>query len=541
MGKRRREPEMFAEERRSIEAARKELEADGLLSDASKANYAALLNRYEKFLQETNKIWNISDSQSLALMRMETELKSMLDNASQGFLTIDRNLKVQKQSSEECRRILGRKIAGQRITELLWPDDPIQRAEAESVLSLMLEEELADADAYAAKLPATFAKNGLLVRIEYKRIVRRDGEDARILIIMTDMTEQHQSRERLEYLSTHDSLTGLYNRSFIERLMDDGPHSQNAQNAPLSLVMTDMNGLKLVNDVFGHLRGDDLLVRSAVLLREVFGNEAVCARWGGDEFLVLLPGVDAQGCAEKVRTLGEACSATEPDPIKISMAVGTVTAAKGASHNYAQLFQQAEKEMYKKKLIESRNVRRKLIEDISETMYSSGIEDPAHIERLSTMAVELAERLGIARHSAQMNLLHLLIKLHDVGKMAIPHEVFQHEKSMTPQQWDIMRTHSEIGYRLAFSLGEPALAEAILSMHERWDGKGYPYGLQQEQIPEMSRLLALVDAYDIMTHSQSYRKPLTKEEAISEIIEKSGTQFDPLVVEVFVSWIDKAV
>jgi len=76
-------------------------------------------------------------------------------------------------------------------------------------------------------------------------------------------------------------------------------------------------------------------------------------------------------------------------------------------------------------------------------------------------------------------------------------------------------------------------------MHERWDGKGYPYGLQQEQIPEMSRLLALVDAYDIMTHSQSYRKPLTKDEAISEIIDKSGTQFDPLVVEVFVSWIDK--
>lgn len=536
MGKRRREPEMFAEERKSIEAAREELQADDQMSDARKSNYAELLNRYEKFLQETNKIWNISDSQSLALMRMEAELKSMLDNASQGFLTIDRALKVQKQSSAECKRILGRKISGQKITELLWPDEPARRADAENVLSLMLDE-TAETDANAARLPGTFEKNGLLVRIEYKRIVRRNGDDARIMIILTDMTEQRQSRERLEYLSTHDTLTGLYNRNFIERLMNDNAYPI---DAPLSLIMTDMNGLKLVNDVFGHFRGDELLVRSAALLRKVFGSETACARWGGDEFLVLLPGIDAKACAEKVRMLDEACAATEPDPIKISMAVGTAT-AKSAAQDYAGLFRQAEKEMYKRKLIESRNVRRKLIEDISETMYSSGIEDPAHIERLMSMSIELAGRLGVARNSAQMNLLLLLIKLHDVGKMAIPHEVFRHENSMTPQQWDIMRTHSEIGYRLAFSLGEPALAEAILSMHERWDGKGYPYGLQQEQIPEMSRLLALVDAYDIMTHSQSYRKPLTKEEAISEIIDKSGTQFDPLVVEVFVSWIDKAV
>ncbi|MFD0673604.1 diguanylate cyclase domain-containing protein [Cohnella sp. GCM10027633] len=538
MGKRKKELEVFADERRAIAAARRELQADIHQSNELKAGYAALLERYEKFMRETGKIWNISDSQSLALMRMETELKSMLDSAGQGFLTIDGDLKVQKQSSAECKRILGRKLAGQPFAELIWPNDPDRRGEAEALLAHMLENE-ADAEAYAKQLPCEFERNGLLVRIEYKRIVKKAGDedDARIMIILTDVTEQQQSRERLEYLSTHDTLTGLYNRSYIERRMNEG---REPVDAPLSMIMTDMNGLKLVNDVFGHLRGDELLVRSASLLKRSFGAEAVCVRWGGDEFLVLLPGADAKACAEKVALLNEACAATAPDPIKISMAIGTATARPGA-RDYAQLFQQAEKEMYKKKLIESRNVRKKLIEDISETMYETGIEDPAHIERLTTMAVELAERLGISRNSAQMNTLQLLVKLHDVGKMAIPREVFRHDRDLTPQQWDIMRTHSEIGYRLAFSLGEPALAEAILSMHERWDGKGYPYGLQQEQIPEMSRLLALVDAYDIMTHAQSYRKPLTKEEAIGEIMEKSGTQFDPLVVEVFVSWIDKAM
>lgn len=536
MGKRKRELEVFTEEREAILAARKELEADRHRDNGLRAGYEALADRYEKLLRETGKIWHISDAQGLALMRMETELKSMLDNAGQGFLTIDAGLKVQKQSSAECKRILGRKLSGQPIGELLWPDDPAARAEAERLLALMLAEG-EEPKAYAKRLPPTVERNGMQVRVEYKKIEKSAGaKEARIMIILTDMTEQRQSRERLEYLSTHDTLTGLYNRGYIERRMTDRRESL---TLPLSLVMADMNGLKLVNDVFGHLRGDELLIRSAALLGDVFGPEAVCARWGGDEFLILLPGTDAAACAAKVRKLNEACEATTPDPIKISMAVGTVT-AKSGGQDYAQLFQQAEKEMYKKKLIESRSVRRKLVEDISETMYASGIEDPAHIERLTAMATELAERLGIARNSAQMNLLQSLVKLHDVGKMAIPREVFRHDKGMTPQQWDIMRTHSEIGYRLAFSLGEPALAEAILAMHERWDGKGYPYGLQQEQIPEMSRLLALVDAYDIMTHSQPHRKALSKEEAIKEIIENSGTQFDPLVVEVFVSWIEKA-
>ena len=534
MGKRKRELEVFAEERRAIVAARKELQASAHRDNELRAGYAAMVDRFEKLLRESEKIGNISDSQSLALKRMETELKSMLDNAGQGFLTVDGSLKVQKQSSAECKRILGRKLAGQPVAELLWPDHPDVREEAERLLTLMLAPG-EDPKPIAKRLPASFERNGMQIRVEYKKIEKVPGtKEARIMLILTDMTEQRQSRERLEYLSTHDTLTGIYNRGYMERRMN----KRDGLAAPLSLIMADMNGLKLVNDVFGHLRGDELLVRTAQLLRDVFGSDALYGRWGGDEFLILLPGADADACAEKARLLNEACEATTPDPIKISMAVGTAT-SKAATTDYAQLFQQAEKEMYKKKLIESRIVRRKLVEDISETMYASGIEDPAHIQRLTKMATELAERLGVARNSAQMHLLQSLVKLHDVGKMAIPREVFRHEKSMTPQQWDVMRTHSEIGYRLAFSLGEPALAEAILAMHERWDGKGYPYGLQQEQIPEMSRLLALVDAYDIMTHRQTYRKPLTREEAIKEIMENSGTQFDPLVVEVFVSWMER--
>jgi diguanylate cyclase (GGDEF)-like protein len=535
MARRKNEPELFAEERKALQTARKEIQSDKHASNGLREGYEQLLTRYEKFIRETGKILNISDSQSLALKRMDTELKSLLNNAGQGFLTIDRSLKIQKQFSSECKRMLGRKIAGLSFPELIWPNDATTQANVQSTLIAMLDEDKQPVSSFSPELPDTFEKNGLLVRIEYKKIVHSEGiDEPRIMIILTDMTEQYQSRERLEFLSTHDSLTGLFNRNYIDRWVV----KQSAEaSEPLSLIMTDMNGLKLVNDVFGHLQGDQLLVRSAELLRNCFDDEeAICARWGGDEFLVLMPGADARACSDKVQQIVAACERTESNPIKISMAIGTVTRSSG-NRDYSQLFLEAEKEMYKKKLIESRNVRKKLIEDISETMYESGYEDRSHVDRVTEMAVSLAEQLGIVRNSPSMNMLVLLARLHDVGKIAIPREIFRHGEGMTSHQWDVMRTHSEVGYRLAFSLGEPALAEAILSMHERWDGRGYPYGLQREQIPELSRLLAIVDAFDIMTNDQTYRKSLSQEEAIMEIMVNSGTQFDPLVVEMFVRWL----
>ncbi len=183
----------------------------------------------------------------------------------------------------------------------------------------------------------------------------------------------------------------------------------------------------------------------------------------------------------------EAFEDSEPSPIKISMAVGTATLTH-PEENFSELFLRAEKEMYKRKLIESRSVRKKLIEDISETMYASGIEDPAHIARITDMALGLAERMDIPRHSPQMGMLQKLASLHNVGKIAIPKDILLYPGELTAYQREVVQTHSEIGYRLVFSLGEPALAESILSLHERWDGNGYPHGIMKDQIPEPAYL-----------------------------------------------------
>ncbi|WP_123041601.1 HD domain-containing phosphohydrolase [Cohnella candidum] len=535
MVKRNKDFEAFHEERETLRIAQTEVRSTEHRQNGLLPGYERLAARYEKLLKEMNKVLHISDTQSLALHRMEMELTALLDNAGQGFLTINRSLAVQKPYSSECRRIFGRKIGGAPFAELLWPEDTDTRMRVERLLGQMLEDRDGERPVgYSDGLPNSFERDGLRIRIDYKRMAMSTAVDEpRIMVILTDITEQYKSKEQLEFLSTHDPLTGMFNRNYVDKWLSE---FRRGAFRPLSMVMADMNGLKLVNDVFGHLQGDEMLTRAGGIIRQAFGEDAVCSRWGGDEFLVLLPGADADACAEKIAKLREACEAVAAYPIQISMAVGSAT-MNGPDEDESRLFLQAEKEMYKQKLLESRRVRKKLIREISEAMYDRGIEDPLHVERVSKLALGLAERIGIAPESPQAATLELLARLHDVGNIAIPQDVFRHGGDLTPEQWEIVRTHSEIGYRLAFSLGEPALAEAILSVHERWDGSGYPYGLREDQIPELSRLFAVVDAYDAMTHERPHRRALSRDEALAEIRKASGKQFEPRLAEVFSAWL----
>ena len=526
--------EAFREERQALLEAQREVKAARRQDNDLLSGYRKLCEKYEKLLREMRKVLHISDTQGLALFRLGIELSVLLDNANQGFLTIDRSLKVQKPYSRECRRIFGRPIGGIPLTELMWPQDPEMRTKMDELLRRMLDlQKDGGGSESAGGIPDFFERDGMRIRIECKPIGTADGADEpRIMIILTDTTEQVRSREQLEFLSTHDPLTGLFNRNYAERWLSE---YRMRDFAPLSMIVADMNGLKLINDVFGHLQGDEMLVRACSLIRRTFGEDAVAARWGGDEFLVLLPGVDEEGCARQVELLEAACARTEASPIQISMAIGSATMTSPLEDD-RQLFLRAEKMMYKTKLAHSRDIRKKLIREITDWMYKQGIEDRGHVERIARLAEGLAERLHLPSNDWKTSTIGLLAQLHDVGKIAIPREAYRHGGKLDSEQWELIRTHSEIGYRLAYSLGEPALAEAILSIHENWDGSGYPYGLQGEQIPMLSRLIAVVDAYDVMIHDQSYRPAMSREAALEEIGKQAGSQFDPRMARTLVVW-----
>jgi HD-GYP domain-containing protein (c-di-GMP phosphodiesterase class II) len=193
----------------------------------------------------------------------------------------------------------------------------------------------------------------------------------------------------------------------------------------------------------------------------------------------------------------------------------------------------ADEYMSRRKLLESKSAHSSIIASIKVIMLEKSQETGEHAERM----VQLSKSIGLAMSLAddQMNELELLSTLHDIGKMSIDAKILSKPGKLTDAEWVEMRRHPEVGFRIAQATSELIpIADYILCHHERWDGKGYPQGLMGEQIPLLSRIVAIADAFDAMTNDRAYRSAMTKGEAIEEIRENSGTQFDPAVTRVFI-------
>ncbi|GBF34976.1 metal dependent phosphohydrolase [Desulfocucumis palustris] len=525
------EKKLFEKELNILETAMAEIEAGGLTEGELLSNYKSLVMNYKKLLDLTRKIFRINDIQTKNLFRREKEIKNLLDNAGQGFLCFGKDLTVKSEYSAECIRIFGRRIGKANILSLLAGDDFQQNELLAGGLKAVWQTENETLQRlYLDKLPGLVKINESYLTIEYKLIPPdENGLETQIMLIITDVSDKYKAEEQVAYLSCHDKLTSLYNRAYIELWTSQ---MQTGENLPLSVIMADLNGLKLINDVFGHLQGDLLLVKLARVFLDCCRKKDIVARWGGDEFLILLPGTDENACAKVCRRIKAACGQVKDMPIELSVALGSATQHSPGS-GISELFKIAEKVMYNNKLLESQKVRRKIIMSMEEILYDRCFEDRGHIERIKILAVNFAKYLGFKAKSVQMRNLNLLAALHDIGKVAIPGEILGKPGPLSAGEWEIMQGHSEIGFRMAQSIGETAVAEAILGLHERWDGQGYPLGLRGEEIPLPARLLAIVDVYDVITHDHPYRQAVSRKEALKEIEKGSGSQFDPELVRLF--------
>ena len=348
--------------------------------------------------------------------------------------------------------------------------------------------------------------------------------------IVRDITEQKKVEEQLKFLSFHDRLTGLYNRAYFE---EELKRLDAERQLPLSIIMADINGLKLTNDIFGHKEGDLLLCKCARIFKKCFRMEDIISRHGGDEFVMLLPKTTEQEIIDIINRVKEECSKTDGQKIPISVSMGGSTKTV-MDKDINEVLLEAEEWMYQRKLTESRSISSTTIASLNKILLEKSIVTKEHTERTNILALQLGKSLNLPDNTLAE--LSLLSTLHDIGKVAIPEEILLKQEKLSKSEWKLIKKHPEIGSNIARSSPHLAhIANAILSHHERWDGSGYPQGLKGGEIPITSRILALVDAYDAMISGRPYKSKMNKEEVIEEIKRCSGNQFDPDMVEKFLS------
>ncbi len=354
-------------------------------------------------------------------------------------------------------------------------------------------------------------------------------------IIYDDVTAVKKVEEQLKYLSFHDKLTDLYNRAYFE---EEVKRLNTKRALPLSVVIGDINGLKLINDAFGHSTGDELLKKIAGILKKQFREEDIIARWGGDEFSILLPNTSESDTSKVIKRIKEACKKNSTKLMPLSISIGSST-KKDIKQNIKEVLKEAEDLMYRHKLIEHQSARSSVIASLEKALEEKDYETEEHIERMKDFVVKFGEKLNL--DPGRLDELNLLVALHDIGKIAIADSILPKPSELTSEEWKIIKKHPEVGYHIAESSLELApIAEGILYHHEWWNGKGYPRGLKKEKIPLISRVIAIVDAYDAMTNDRPYRKALNSKQAVDELKKGSGIQFDPHLVKVFITLLPKS-
>ena len=466
------------------------------------------------------------------LAQSEERFRAIFEEAPLGIGIFDSDTGIAKQVNARFAEIVGRTKS--ELLSLDWKEysHPDEIEENTHRLRLLLDNKIT-----GFSMEKRFIKPGgeeVWTNITVTALRSAEFEGPCHLCMIEDITSRKKAEEEILYLSYYDQLTGLYNRRFYE---EELKRINTSRNLPITLVLADVNGLKLTNDAFGHSLGDSLLREVAQVFKKECRAEDVIARIGGDEFVLLLPKTDENEAQKIIARIKNSISQKQKDNIICSVSFGWAT-KHFLKEDIRKVFMQAEDSMYRRKLAESNLMRNETIKLITKTLYQKHRREQLHCERVSRLCEIIGNAMKLSPEAVRE--LKMAGLLHDIGKIGIDESLLNKRGKFTEAEWEDMKRHPEIGYHILSSVNELApIAKYVLHHHERMDGKEYPRQLKAEEIPLQSRIIHIADAYDAMTSHRGYRNDLRLSEVIAEFKNNAGTQFDPDILKVFIDQILK--
>ncbi len=363
-----------------------------------------------------------------------------------------------------------------------------------------------------------------------------------------------EANAQLEAIATTDPLTGLPNHRALVDVLDREIERSQRYHRPCAVLFLDLDHFKALNDGCGHAAGDAALTELGCVVKGCLRGIDTLGRWGGEEFVALLPETDEETAleiGERIRAAVAAHLFRTGGGIYLTCSLGTA-AYPADAQNRAELVDAADRAMYAAKRLgrnqmraasdpivktletETENSREEVtlqgtVEALVSLVEARDAYTGEHTEGVEALAIRLAQALRL--DAAEVRLVGLVGKLHDVGKVAIPDAILQKPAALTEEEWVLMKRHPIIGADVVSHV--PTLriaAPGIRGHHERWDGRGYPDGLAGEAIPLGARIVMVADAFSAMTTDRPYRKARPQSEALQELRRCAGTQFDPTVV-----------
>ena len=467
----------------------------------------------------------IEDSVYIKKEIFRTTLLSIAD----GVVSVDneQNIILMNEAAEKLSGISYREAQGKPVSEVLnfmheGASIPCSTT-VERVIKTGITEKISD-DVLLVR------RDGLQIPVQYSisAVKNKKNDTKGAVVIIRDVTSERNIQKQAEYLSFHDHLTDLYNRRFFE---EELLRLDTLRNLPLSIIMIDVNGLKLTNDAFGHETGDRLLKKVAGIMKKECRNDDIVARLGGDEFSVILPKTDAVQAKLIMDRITGSADKESLKSIVISVAAGYATKTS-PDQNIDEIIKIAENNMYSDKINTGKRMRRKTFELITVNLFEKYSYEQDQSERMKKLAARIGSAMGLSKD--QISTLETISYYHDIGKIIIPPRLLNRPSDLSLEEYDLVQRHVEAGYQIMKSQEEySSIAIYVLSHHERWDGNGYPRKQKGHEIPLLSRILAVLDAYTAMTGNLPYKKSLSTDSAIMELKKNAGLQFDPEVVDIF--------